>query len=78
MGGGSIGRRSAVVSVGEYAAREKREGYIPPTPHILACFGCCLTWSSYSRLASMAWRDDVVRGRGEEERDLKLGLGREA
>jgi hypothetical protein len=31
----------------------RRKNNIPPTPHILACLGCCLTKRSYSRSPSI-------------------------
>ena len=47
---------------------------IPPTPHILACLGCCLTKRSYSRDPSiMVWQGGRTRGIdfGELQRERK-------
>jgi hypothetical protein len=58
-----------LVRVNKSPKRKEEEGKVPPTPHILACLGCCLTWSSYSREASMdcSLGGTMLRGDGEGE-----------
>lgn len=62
---------------------KKKRRNAPPTPHILACFGCCRMQRSYSRDPSMGGivggrKSEAVFDKGQQggKRDLTSGLGR--